>query len=313
MSSTGFWKTERVNRSFILQKRKGHSTSRGLSWLLVQTWDSVLDTKPPTYRILYQEEGSETFLLLSKCYHSQEAMTDWAWLEEGVVTVLDKFETPSDITDFVMEKVASIASIAIFFNSTTETVEAGESESYKAARSKVQKLFNICMDSDRLVSYYSATYWSGRLPAQGWVYLTINHLAFYSFCLGAETTVLVMWTDVTNIAHQMGHGVTIETREGSWRFSLYNKEGYELINQLSNLAMHKLISLSNSYHPDRELLLKETKNIIKKSFVQRDLDARKKTEAFISQFSLPLEEKLDGKVECFLFTPFNKKYRYIRY
>ncbi len=265
MSGAGFWKTERVNRSFILQKRKGHGT-RGLSSLLVQTWDSVLDTKPPPYRILYQEEGSETFLLLSACLSSQEAMTDWAWLEEEVVAVLDKFETPFDITDFVTGKVASI----VTSNSTTETAEAGESESYKAARSKVQKLFNICMDSDRLVSYYSATHWSGRLPAQGWVYLTINHLAFYSFCLGAETTVLVMWTDVTNIAHQMGHGVTIETREGSWRFSLYNKEGYELINQLSNLAMHKLISLSNSYHPDRELLLKETKNIIKKSFVQRD-------------------------------------------
>ena len=313
MSSAGFWKTERVNRSFILQKRKGHSSSRGLSWLLVQTWDSVLDTKHPPYRILYKEEGSETFLLLSKCYYSHEVMTDWAWLEETVVAVLDKFETPSDITDFVMEKVGSIASIAIFFNNTTETVEAGESESYKAVKSKVQKLFNICMDSDRLVSYYSATHWSGRLPTQGWVYLTINHLAFYSFILGAETKVLVRWTDVTNIARQMGHGVTVETREGSWRFSLYNKEGYELISQLSDLAMHKLISDTNSYHPNLELLLKETKNIITKSFVQRDLDARKKTEDFISQFSLPVEEKLDGKVECFLFTPYNKKYRYVRY
>lgn len=49
MSGPGFWQTERVNRNFILQKRKGHGT-RGLSSLLVQTWDSVLDTKPPPYR-----------------------------------------------------------------------------------------------------------------------------------------------------------------------------------------------------------------------------------------------------------------------
>ena len=306
VSGAGFWKTERVNRSFILQKRKGHGT-RGLSSLLVQTWDSVLDTKPPPYRILYQEEGAETFLLLSACLSSQEAMTDWAWLEEEMVAVLDKFETPADITDFVTGKVASI----VASNSTTETAEAGESESYKAARSKVQKLFNICMDSDRLVSYYSATYWSGRLPAQGWVYLTVNHLAFYSFLLGAETKVLVRWTDVTNIARQTGQGVTVETREGSWMFTLYNNEGYELISQLANLAMRKLISDTDSYHQDLDLLLKKTKNVTKKSFVKRDLDARKKTEAYVSQFSLPLEEKLDGKVECFLFTPYNKKYRYV--
>ena len=49
VSGPGFWQTERVNRNFILQKRKGHGT-RGLSSLLVQTWDSVLDTKPPPYR-----------------------------------------------------------------------------------------------------------------------------------------------------------------------------------------------------------------------------------------------------------------------
>ena len=105
--------------------------------------------------------------------------------------------------------------------------------------------------------------------------------------------------------------MTVTTREGEWLFTLYNKEGYELISQLANLAMRSLISDTDSYHQDLDLLLKKTKNVTKKSFVKRDLDARKKTEAYVSQFSLPLEEKLDGKVECFLFTPYNKKYRYV--
>ena len=29
------------------------------------------------------------------------------------------------------------------------------------------------------------------------------------------------------------------------------------------------------------------------------------------RFCLPVGEKLDGRVECFLFTPFNKKYRLV--
>ena len=34
---------------------------------------------------------------------------------------------------------------------------------------------------------------TGEIPSQGWLYLTVNHLAFYSFILGSETR----WTDVT--------------------------------------------------------------------------------------------------------------------
>ena len=50
-------------------------------------------------------------------------------------------------------------------------------------------MFSLGPETDKLVSYYSATHWAGRLPAQGWVYLTVDHLAFYAFLLGVETKV----------------------------------------------------------------------------------------------------------------------------
>jgi len=303
------WQTERANQNFILQRRKGRGTS-GLSSLLVGTLDSVLDTKPPPYRILYQEEGSESFLMVSACMSSKEALADWAWLESDLLPKMQDFETPSETTDFVAGKIASIVATAQVESGGTP----GESKELRNAREKFNRVFGVSLgEEDRLVSYYSCTCWQGRVPAQGYIYLTVTHLAFYAFMLGIETKVIVRWTDVTDIQKKPGllqETVKVSTRSESWVFSMYNGECYDLIRQLANLGMRKLIS-EDSYHQDIDLLLKRSKNVPKKSsFLKRDLDARKDSEAYRVRFCLPVGEKLDGRVECFLFTPFNKKYRF---
>ena len=88
---------------------------------------------------------------------SQEAMEDWTWLESELVAVLDRFETPDEITDFVTGKIASIVA-----SNTTDVAEINETAAYKSAKNKIQRLFNICTDTDKLVTYYSSTLWSGR-------------------------------------------------------------------------------------------------------------------------------------------------------
>jgi TBC1 domain family member 8/9 len=47
------------------------------------------------------------------------------------------------------------------------------------------------------VSYYSCSYWKGKMPSQGWMYLTVQHLCFYSYILGKEIRLVIRWVDVT--------------------------------------------------------------------------------------------------------------------
>ena len=79
-------------------------------------------------------------------------------------------------------------------------------------------------------------------------------------------------------------------------------------------AMRKLMdddTKSSSLGQDLTLLMKSSKNTPKtSSFLKRDLNARQKTEAFRLKFQVPNDEKLDGQVECYLWTPYNKKYRF---
>ena len=38
---------------------------------------------------------------------------------------------------------------------------------------------------------YSCSYWKGPVPRQGWMYLSVNHLCFYSFLIGREAKLIL--------------------------------------------------------------------------------------------------------------------------
>lgn len=64
---------------------------------------------------------------------------------------------------------------------------------------------------------------------------------------------------------------------------------------------------ASGFNEDKDLLSKLSKNVPKQpSFLKRDLDARHHSAAFTRKFRLPQSEKLDGIVECKLWTPYDK-------
>lgn len=60
-----------------------------------------------------------------------------------------------------------------------------EPEKFREALVKFESRFNF-PEAEKLITYYSCCCWKGRVPRQGWLYLSVNHLCFYSFFLGKE-------------------------------------------------------------------------------------------------------------------------------
>ncbi|KAJ8917673.1 hypothetical protein NQ315_005120 [Exocentrus adspersus] len=307
--ANAFWETEETSLYFILQHRKGHGNARGLSSLLVGTIDSIFDTKPAPYRILHQTPSSEVYYLVACSMTRQEILQDWEWLFSNVSETLHSFDCEEDITDFVTCKIESV----IATRHEVE-VEDEDTKSFKVTSEKFLRLFGLPKD-EKLVNYYSCSYWKGKIPRQGWMYLSINHCSFHAFILGLDTKVCIRWSEVTQLSKKNSivfpDSIQICTREKEYNFSMFlsKNETFALMEQLVDLAVKRLIDDKKSYSEDKELLNKLSKNVPKKaSFLKRDLDARAQSEAYRLMFRLPSTEKLDGSIDCTLLTPYNKKH-----
>jgi len=218
---SSFWSLERTNPYFTLQRRKGRAGG-GLSGMLVGTMDAVLDTRPPAFRILHHTDGSEVYAVVAECATAEEAAADWRWLERHILPDLLSLDAADDVTEYVKVKIASLAARDVSSGAEATGPDDAESLPYKHASEKFRLLFKVGAE-DKLVSYYSCTYWQGAFPAQGWTYLTVNHLAFYSLILGKETKLLLRWTDVTDVEVYsrllFPAGVRVATREAEHHFS----------------------------------------------------------------------------------------------
>lgn len=279
-----------------------------MTGLLVGTLDVVLDSsaRVAPYRILHQTQDSQVYWTVA-CGSTRKEITEhWEWLETNLLQTLSIFENEEDITTFVKGKIQGIIAEE---NKNKEKNEDENSDKFKEAELKMRKLFGM-PEVEKLVNYYSCSYWKGRVPRQGWLYLTVNHLCFYSFLLGKEVTLLMRWVDVTQLEKNatllFPESIKVSFRDSDYYFSMFLNisETFKLMEQLANIAMRQL--LDNEGFSEDKSLSNTCKTLKSVSTLKRNLDARAKNESYRATFRLPMDERLDGHTECTLWTPFNK-------
>uniref|UniRef100_A0A672NUZ3 TBC1 domain family member 9 n=1 Tax=Sinocyclocheilus grahami TaxID=75366 RepID=A0A672NUZ3_SINGR len=301
--ASALWMTERANPYFILQKRKGHGDGGGgLAGKAIKTSNEMHDPKRldsyylTTQRLLFLAGSSR-----------KEITENWEWLEQNLLQTLSIFENENDITTFVKGKIQGIIAE---YNKSHDIREDDDTDKFKEAIAKFRKLF-VMPEEEKLVNYYSCSYWKGKVPRQGWLYLSINHLCFYSYLLGKEAKLVIRWADVTQLEKNatllLPDMVLVSTRCSEHVFSVFRNinETFKLMEQLANIAMRQLLD-NKGFEQDRCLPKLKKKSPKKVSALKRDLDARAKSERYRALFRLPKDEKLDGHTDCTLWTPFNK-------
>ncbi|XP_077428771.1 TBC1 domain family member 9B isoform X2 [Vanacampus margaritifer] len=278
--------------------------------LLVGTLDVVLDSsaRVAPYRILLQTADSQIFWNVA-CGSSRKEITEhWDWLEGNLLQTVAAFDNDHDVATFVRGKISGL----IAEEKRATAGEGGPEEDcgkFQEAQLKMRKLFAM-PEEEKLVNYYSCSYWKGRVPRQGWLYLSVNHLCFYSLLLGKEVTLVVQWTEVTQLEKNatllFPESVRVRTRLGEHFFSMFLNinDTFKLMEQLANLAMRQLLD-NEAFAADRSLP-KASKTLKNVSVLKRDLDARAKNERYRSTFRLTQDERLDGHTDCTLWTPFAK-------
>uniref|UniRef100_A0A3Q4GS45 TBC1 domain family, member 9 (with GRAM domain) n=1 Tax=Neolamprologus brichardi TaxID=32507 RepID=A0A3Q4GS45_NEOBR len=300
------WITERANPYFILQKRKGHGDGGGgLKKHILKTCVCGFGEQP-SVSLLKHYAFIRTVIAFTGT--SRKEITEhWEWLEHNLLQTLSIFENENDITTFVKGKVQGIIAE---YNKNHDVKEDDDTDKFKEASAKFRKLFGM-PEEEKLVNYYSCSYWKGKVPRQGWLYLSINHLCFYSYLLGKEVKMVVRWADITQLEKSatllLPDVIKVSTRTNEHLFSVFLNinETFKLAEQLANIAMRQLLD-NKGFEQDRSLPKLKKKSPKKVSALKRDLDARAKSERYRALFRLPKDEKLDGHTDCTLWTPFNK-------
>ncbi|XP_029463427.1 TBC1 domain family member 8B isoform X2 [Rhinatrema bivittatum] len=295
------WVTEKCNDYFVLQRRRGYGEEGGgLTGILVGTLDAVLDStaKVAPFRILHQTPDSQINWSIACGASREEIFKHWNWLEQNVMKTLSIFDSSEDATSFVQGKIRGL----IAEEGKGSCIKEDDPEKFREILMKFEKCFSL-PEQEKLVTYYSCSYWRGRVPCQGWLYLSTNFLSFYSFLLGAEIKLIISWDEISKLEKTstvlLTESIHVCSRGEDHYFSmlLHINETFLLMEQLANYCVRRLFD-KETFENDH--ILSDPLQITK-----RGLEARAHSEQFSAYFRLPKEESLKEVHECFLWIPFS--------
>nr|XP_020479621.1 TBC1 domain family member 8 [Monopterus albus] len=294
------WVTERSNDFFLLQRRRGHGEPTGrITGLLVGALDTVLDSnaRVTPFRILLQVPGSQVNWVIASGAAIEEVNKHWDWLVHNLLHSLSVFENKEDAASFVKGKVKGLIAEEV---RGRQAAQEEDPEKFREVLLKFELRFGL-PSSEKLVTCYSCCCWKGRVPRQGFLYLSINHMAFYSFLLGKEVKFVIPWAEVTRLERVstglMTEAIRVNTRRRQREFSMFLNldEAFGVICQLADIALRRLLD-SEGLELDR--VLQQPTRITK-----RMLEEQAIREYVLALFRLPRGERLHEVASCSVWTP----------
>uniref|UniRef100_A0A3Q3LBM5 TBC1 domain family member 8B n=1 Tax=Labrus bergylta TaxID=56723 RepID=A0A3Q3LBM5_9LABR len=305
------WVTEKDNEYFVLQRRRGYGEGGGgltgnvngvvfTSWAPCGTLDTMLDStsKVAPFRILHHTPDSQVYWSIACGVTNEEIVQHWDWLQQNIMRTLSVFDSSEDITSFVQGKIRGL----IAEEGKLSMVLEDDPEKFREAFLRFEKWFEL-PPKEKLVTYYSCSYWRGKVPCQGWLYLSTNFLCFYSYLLGSEVKLVISWDDIwklektsnvilTESIHVLAHG-----EDHYFSMLLHLNETFVIMEQLADYSIKRLF--------DKEAFQREPALSDPLQITKRGLEAHAKSEQFRTFFRLPKEENLLEVHESFLWVPFS--------
>ncbi|CAL8281589.1 unnamed protein product [Arctogadus glacialis] len=295
------WVTENDNDYFVLQRRRGYGEGAGgLTGLLVGTLDTVMDStsKVAPFRILHLTPDSQIYWSIACGGTKEEIVKHWDWLQQNIMRTLAVFDSSDDITSFVQGKIRGL----IAEEGKSSMVQEEDPERFREALLRFHKWFELPA-REKLVTYYSCSYWRGRVPCQGWLYLSTNFLCFYSYLLGAEVKLVISWDEIWRLEKTsnviLTESIHVQAHGENHYFSmfLHLHETFLLMEQLADYSVKRLF--------DKESFNREPSLCDPLQITKRGLETHARSEQFRMFFRLPREENLLEVHESFLWVPFS--------
>uniref|UniRef100_A0A3B3VZJ6 TBC1 domain family member 8 n=1 Tax=Poecilia latipinna TaxID=48699 RepID=A0A3B3VZJ6_9TELE len=299
------WVTVRSNDFFLLQKRRGHGEhTNKITGLLVGALDTVLDSnaRVTPFRILLQVPGSQVSWVIASGAAIEEVNKHWDWLVHNLLQSLSVFENKEDAAGFVKGKVKGLIAEEV---RGRQAAQEEDPEKFREALLKFELHFGL-PSSEKLVTYYSCCCWKGRVPRQGFLYLSVNHMAFYSFLLGKEVKFVIPWAEVTRLERVstalMTEAIRVTTRKRQREFSMFLNldEAFGVMGQLADITLRRLL---DSVGLELDRVLQQTARITK-----RILEEQAIREFVLALFRLPRSEKLYEVAPCSVWTPHSRSH-----